>query len=76
MTLIASQSLRNDGLKGIANVCYPKWAMEALVIANAKRYEKYVVFARFLRFFVMSRGQDKGVNTNICGVSSGCRVVY
>ncbi|KMT17658.1 hypothetical protein BVRB_2g036040 isoform B [Beta vulgaris subsp. vulgaris] len=38
MTLIASQSLRNDGLKGIANVCYPKWAMEALVIANAKRY--------------------------------------
>ncbi|XP_021864414.1 ABC transporter G family member 24 isoform X2 [Spinacia oleracea] len=38
LTLIASQSLRNEGLKGIANICYPKWAMEALVIANARRY--------------------------------------
>ncbi|KAL2896651.1 ABC transporter G family member 24 [Bienertia sinuspersici] len=38
LTLISSQSLKNESLKGIAKVCYPKWALEALVIANAKRY--------------------------------------
>lgn len=38
LTLISSQSLKDESLKGIAYLCYPKWAMEALVIANARRY--------------------------------------
>ncbi|XP_021744131.1 ABC transporter G family member 24-like [Chenopodium quinoa] len=38
LTLIASQSLKNEALKGIAYLCYPKWTLEALVIANARRY--------------------------------------
>uniref|UniRef100_A0A803LZ46 ABC transporter domain-containing protein n=1 Tax=Chenopodium quinoa TaxID=63459 RepID=A0A803LZ46_CHEQI len=36
LTLIASQSLKNEALKGIAYLCYPKWTLEALVIANAR----------------------------------------
>ncbi|XP_074276383.1 ABC transporter G family member 24-like isoform X2 [Silene latifolia] len=38
LTLISTQALNNSGLKVIANLCYPKWALEALVIANARRY--------------------------------------
>ncbi|KAH9617007.1 hypothetical protein KSS87_018261 [Heliosperma pusillum] len=38
LTLISTQALNNSGLKVVANLCYPKWALEALVIANAKRY--------------------------------------
>lgn len=37
-TLIATKAVENDGLKIIAQLTYPKWALEALVIANAKRY--------------------------------------
>lgn len=37
-TLIATKAAENDGLKIIAQLTYPKWALEALVIANAKRY--------------------------------------
>ncbi|OWM70210.1 hypothetical protein CDL15_Pgr026060 [Punica granatum] len=37
MTLVATR--RNTGImKVISDVCYPKWALEAFVIANAKRY--------------------------------------
>ncbi|GMG99418.1 hypothetical protein Nepgr_001258 [Nepenthes gracilis] len=38
LTLIATQALNNHSLMSIANLCYPKWALEAFVIANAKRY--------------------------------------
>ncbi|XP_028788964.1 ABC transporter G family member 24-like [Neltuma alba] len=38
LTLIATKQRDNDFLKGIANVCYPKWALQAFVIANAERY--------------------------------------
>ncbi|KAK9699545.1 hypothetical protein RND81_08G180400 [Saponaria officinalis] len=38
LTLIATQSLSKTGLRVIADLCYPKWAIEALVIANARRY--------------------------------------
>ncbi|CAO2816451.1 unnamed protein product [Amaranthus hypochondriacus] len=37
-TLISSQSIKNHGLRGIANLSYPKWTLEAFVVANAKRY--------------------------------------
>lgn len=38
LTLIATRP--KDGLiiKNLANVGYPKWALEAFVIANAERY--------------------------------------
>ncbi|KAH9617762.1 hypothetical protein KSS87_010598 [Heliosperma pusillum] len=38
LTLISTQALNNDGLKTVADLCYPKWALQALVIANARRY--------------------------------------
>ncbi|EPS61201.1 hypothetical protein M569_13598, partial [Genlisea aurea] len=38
MTLISSQVNGSDLVKGVGNFCYPKWALEALVIANAERY--------------------------------------
>ncbi|GAB2250576.1 hypothetical protein Droror1_Dr00016826 [Drosera rotundifolia] len=38
MTLLSTQAFNNPNLKAIAYLCYPKWALEAFVIANAKRY--------------------------------------
>nr|AIU41653.1 ABC transporter family protein [Hevea brasiliensis] len=38
LTLIATQANQSNTLKNIANLCYPKWALEAFVIANAERY--------------------------------------
>ncbi|KAL9226951.1 hypothetical protein vseg_002704 [Gypsophila vaccaria] len=38
LTLISTQALNNSGLQFVAELCYPKWALEALVISNAKRY--------------------------------------
>ncbi|CAN1238105.1 Putative white-brown complex homolog protein 30 [Linum grandiflorum] len=39
LTLIATQQKPNKILKFIANFCYPRWALEAFVIANAERYD-------------------------------------
>ncbi|PKI64403.1 ABC transporter G family member 28-like [Punica granatum] len=38
LTLIATRNSHNDFVEVIGNICYPKWALEAFVIANAKRY--------------------------------------
>ncbi|ERM94849.1 ABC transporter G family member 28 isoform X1 [Amborella trichopoda] len=38
LTLIATQQSRSAILKNMANLCYPKWALEGFVIANAERY--------------------------------------
>lgn len=38
LTLIATRPQDGQILKILANVCYPKWALEAFVIANAERY--------------------------------------
>ncbi|KDP44400.1 hypothetical protein JCGZ_20080 [Jatropha curcas] len=38
LTLIATRPKDSEALKNIANLCYPKWALEAFVIANAERY--------------------------------------
>lgn len=38
LTLISTQVNANNLVKDIANFCYPKWALEAFVIANADRY--------------------------------------
>ncbi|AES62116.1 putative monosaccharide-transporting ATPase [Medicago truncatula] len=38
-TLIATQQKDSKILKAIANLCYSKWALQALVIANAERYQ-------------------------------------
>ncbi|XP_027363957.1 ABC transporter G family member 28-like isoform X3 [Abrus precatorius] len=39
LTLIATQPKDSKFLKGIANLCYSKWALEAFIIANAERYD-------------------------------------
>ncbi|XP_034702796.1 ABC transporter G family member 28-like isoform X1 [Vitis riparia] len=38
LTLIATRTGESKILKNLANFCYPKWALEAFVIANAERY--------------------------------------
>ncbi|XP_073031513.1 ABC transporter G family member 24-like [Primulina eburnea] len=38
LTLIATQSNGSKFVKILADFCYPKWALEAFVIANAERY--------------------------------------
>ncbi|XP_057954659.1 ABC transporter G family member 28-like isoform X4 [Malania oleifera] len=38
LTLVANHNNGNEFVKGLANVCYTKWALEAFVIANAERY--------------------------------------
>lgn len=39
LTLIASQTKDNKVLKIVSNFIYPRWALEAFVIANAERYK-------------------------------------
>uniref|UniRef100_A0A7N0RHL0 ABC transporter domain-containing protein n=1 Tax=Kalanchoe fedtschenkoi TaxID=63787 RepID=A0A7N0RHL0_KALFE len=39
MTLIASRPADTMTMKFIADLCYPKWVLQAFVIANAERYE-------------------------------------
>ncbi|KAL2525868.1 ABC transporter G family member 24 [Abeliophyllum distichum] len=38
LTLIATQKNATKYVKILGNLCYPKWALEAFVIANAERY--------------------------------------
>lgn len=38
LTLIASRTDGGKFLKILVDLCYPKWALEAFVIANAERY--------------------------------------
>ncbi|XVE99285.1 hypothetical protein REPUB_Repub03eG0185300 [Reevesia pubescens] len=38
LTLVATRTQDGEVLKKILNLCYPKWALEAFVIANAERY--------------------------------------
>ncbi|XVF83159.1 hypothetical protein PTKIN_Ptkin16aG0111300 [Pterospermum kingtungense] len=38
LTLVATQTQDREVLRKISNLCYPKWALEAFVLANAERY--------------------------------------
>ncbi|KAJ6357960.1 hypothetical protein OIU78_005736 [Salix suchowensis] len=38
LTLISAQPNKSEVLKFVAKLCYPNWALEAFVIANAERY--------------------------------------
>jgi hypothetical protein len=38
LTLIATHDDNNKIVDALANLCYTKWALEAFVIANAKRF--------------------------------------
>lgn len=37
LTLVSTQTENSDFLKNVSKLCYPKWALEAFVIANANR---------------------------------------
>lgn len=53
LTLISTQTQNSDFLKNLSNLCYPKWALEAFVIANANRYSGVWLITRcgsLLRF--------------------------
>ncbi|KAG7032987.1 ABC transporter G family member 28 [Cucurbita argyrosperma subsp. argyrosperma] len=39
LTLFITRTQTSSALKNLSNICYPKWALEALVIANAERYD-------------------------------------
>ncbi|VVB00339.1 unnamed protein product [Arabis nemorensis] len=38
LTLVATQPKNSKAMKIVADLCYPKWALEAFVIGNAQRY--------------------------------------
>uniref|UniRef100_A0A1J3IYZ1 ABC transporter G family member 24 n=1 Tax=Noccaea caerulescens TaxID=107243 RepID=A0A1J3IYZ1_NOCCA len=38
LTLVATQPKNSEAMKIIADLCYPKWALEAFVIGNAQKY--------------------------------------
>ncbi|KAL9253231.1 ABC transporter G family member 28-like protein, partial [Drosera capensis] len=38
LTLIATQHKEDGFVSTIDDLCYPKWALEAFIIANAQRY--------------------------------------
>jgi hypothetical protein len=38
MTLIANQNRDTAFMKILVQLCYPKWALEAFIIANAERF--------------------------------------
>lgn len=40
LTLIATRKTDSEFLKNMANLCYPKWALQAFVVANAERYDR------------------------------------
>ncbi|KAK1571116.1 hypothetical protein Q3G72_012117 [Acer saccharum] len=39
LTLVATRNTNSVVLKNISNLCYPKWALQAFVIATAERYQ-------------------------------------
>jgi len=39
LTLIATNTNHNKFVDALSNLCYTKWALEAFVIANAKRFD-------------------------------------
>nr|QIT08317.1 putative ABC transporter G family member 24-like protein [Siraitia grosvenorii] len=39
LTLFVTRTQTSSFLKTLSNLCYPKWALEAFVIANAERYD-------------------------------------
>ncbi|KAK1571068.1 hypothetical protein Q3G72_011560 [Acer saccharum] len=39
LTLVATRNTNSVVLKNISYLCYPKWALQAFVIANAERYQ-------------------------------------
>ncbi|CAI9273407.1 unnamed protein product [Lactuca saligna] len=53
LTLVSTQTENSDFLKNVSKLCYPKWALEAFVIANANRYSGVWLITRcgaLLRF--------------------------
>lgn len=38
LTLIATRTNNSKMIKNLANFCYPRWALEAFVVANAEKY--------------------------------------
>ncbi|GLT92355.1 hypothetical protein SLE2022_101950 [Rubroshorea leprosula] len=63
LTLIANQDKDSLTLKYFGDLCYPKWALEAFVIANAKRYSGVWLITRCSS--LMESGYDLK-NWNIC----------
>nr|XP_043632245.1 ABC transporter G family member 24 [Erigeron canadensis]XP_043632246.1 ABC transporter G family member 24 [Erigeron canadensis] len=53
LTLISTQTQNSEFLRNLSKLCYPKWALEAFVIANANRYSGVWLITRcgaLLRF--------------------------
>lgn len=44
LTLISTQNNASRIVKDLGNFCYPKWALEAFVIANSERYATTTTF--------------------------------
>jgi len=46
LTLISTQTGHGAFIKNLANLCFPKWALEAFVVANAERYSGVWILTR------------------------------
>lgn len=60
LTLMANQD-GDSTLTEIANFCYTKWALEAFLIANAKRFDVSIHYLQnlflFIHFILMQNGK-------------------
>ncbi|XP_022926052.1 putative white-brown complex homolog protein 30 [Cucurbita moschata] len=56
LTLIANQEKDSPVVKYLGNLCYPKWALEGFVIANAERYSGVWLITRCTS--LMENGYD------------------
>lgn len=55
LTLIANQDKDTDIARYVGKFCYPKWALEAFVVANAERYCNWLFFLVEYILMIMSR---------------------
>lgn len=44
LTLVSTQTANSEFLRNVSKLCYPKWALEAFVIANANRYNHLITY--------------------------------
>jgi len=68
-TLIATQQKDGKILKAIANLCYSKWALQALVIANAERYNMSKIIHDMFRLTYLSLYTSISTYETVCGAN-------
>ena len=59
MTLIATRPQDSEFLKILGKFCYPRWALEAFVIANAERYcANFPISEKMIRILLPTESEN------------------